>query len=83
MQCLLPSSWRRPPIDGQDDESDLDDEEGEGMIGFHMDPSRRAALERQRGTGESDGRLSRELEEGFRDDSDDEHIDARHRQTRA
>ncbi|EER29005.1 hypothetical protein D8B26_000745 [Coccidioides posadasii str. Silveira] len=73
MRFVLPSSWRRQFVEGQDDSGSVLDEEGEGMVGFEMDAARRAALERQRddpmGT---EGRLSRELEEGFMDDSDDE-----------
>ncbi|EEP78263.1 conserved hypothetical protein [Uncinocarpus reesii 1704] len=74
MHFVLPSAWRRGHfVEGQDDAGSLLDEEGEGMVGFEMDAARRAALERRRddpmGT---EARLSRELEEGFMDDSDDE-----------
>lgn len=62
--------------DGQDLE-DLDDlfddeEAGEGMVRFQGVESeeRRASLGADGFDGE--GRLSRELEEGFRDDSDEE-----------
>lgn len=79
MNFLLPSSWRRRAqfVDGHGEDDDgrsvFDEEEGEGMVGFDMDPARREALERTRGSAaESEGRLSRELEEGFMDDSDDE-----------
>lgn len=79
MNFLLPASWRQQARlvhdHGEDDDghSAFDEEEGEGMIGFDMDPSRREALERTRGgVAGSEGRLSRELEEGFMDDSDDE-----------
>ncbi|KAK2811814.1 hypothetical protein FQN50_001852 [Emmonsiellopsis sp. PD_5] len=89
MHFVLPSSWRarrRRIFDGGHDDDDddgdsvgggggsvFDDEEGEGMVGFEMDPGRREALERQRGrVGEEERRLSRELEEGFMDDSDEE-----------
>lgn len=78
---LLPSTWARArrsaPVDGSDglDEDDglFDDEDGEGMVGFDVDAQRREALERRR-SGACDGgvRLSRDLEEGFRDDSDDD-----------
>jgi hypothetical protein len=56
------------------------DEDGETMVGMDLDPIRRAALEQRRSlAGElyhtDDGahqvRLSRELEEGFMDDSSD------------
>lgn len=43
------------------------------MVGMDMDPSRREALERRRSTaGDAESRLSRELEAGFMDDSDDD-----------
>jgi hypothetical protein len=44
------------------------------MVGMNMDSDRRGALEqRRRDTlGETEGRLSRDLEEGFMDDSDEE-----------
>ncbi|KAL2815891.1 hypothetical protein BJX63DRAFT_151821 [Aspergillus granulosus] len=74
MRRFLPSSWRQQAhiTDAQDNISILD-EEGEIMVGMHMDPADREALERQGNTvTEDQGRLSRELEEGFRDDSDDE-----------
>lgn len=79
MNFLLPSSWRQQGrlVDGHDEDDDghsvFDEEEGEGMVGFDIHPSRREALERTRGfEAGSEGRLSRELEEGFMDDSDDE-----------
>lgn len=51
----------------------FDEEEGEGMVGFDIDERRREALERRRSSvGDEDRRLSRELEEGFKDDSDDD-----------
>lgn len=60
---------------GEHSEEDLfDDEEGEGMIGFDpIDERRREALEQRRSMMEDNRRLSRELEEGFKDESDDEH----------
>ncbi|KAI9763436.1 MAG: hypothetical protein M1840_000518 [Geoglossum simile] len=60
-------------IDGAES-SVFDDEEGEDMVGFDIDEQRREALERRR-NGANRGevvRLSRDLEEGFRDDSSDE-----------
>ncbi|KAI9762863.1 MAG: hypothetical protein M4579_000216 [Chaenotheca gracillima] len=86
---VLPSSWSRSSRalgggsggggggygrDVFDTESLVDDEEGEGMVGFEIDAHRREALERTRhaAMGEGERRLSRDLEEGFRDDSDDE-----------
>ncbi|KAB2581417.1 hypothetical protein BFW01_g10870 [Lasiodiplodia theobromae] len=64
--------------DDDDDDFDIEDGEGEGMVGFEpMDRERRReALERQRGAdGASERRLSRELEEGFRDSSSDSEDD--------
>lgn len=59
-----------------------EEEEGEGMVGFGVDAGgrrRREELERQAGVGgrgggvdEREGRLSRDLEVGFRDDSEDD-----------
>ena len=78
VQFLLPSAWlhRRPPggrytaADG--DGSLFDEEEGEGLVGFDVDVSRRERLERLDDSEHSDRRLSRDLEEGFQDESDDE-----------
>lgn len=82
---FLPSRWRWQRLlernsraaaaaAGRRSEEELfDDEEGEGMVGFDIDERRRGALERRRSSiGEEDRRLSRELEEGFKDDSDEE-----------
>ena len=73
MSFLLPTTWsRRRGHDVDDAWSDI--EEGEGMVGFEVDAGRRQELERitivDGGGGER--RLSRDLEEGFRDDSDDD-----------
>lgn len=52
---------------------DIDDDEGELMVGMGMDAARREALDRHRSTTtDTQSRLSRELEEGFMDDSDNE-----------
>ncbi|ODH20834.1 hypothetical protein ACO22_05790 [Paracoccidioides brasiliensis] len=80
MRSLLPSSWRlRHSVGGGHDDDDddggsvFDQEEGEDMVGFEMDVDRREALERRRGdVVDSERRLSRDLEEGFMDDSDEE-----------
>jgi hypothetical protein len=50
----------------------FDEEEGEGMVGFNIEASRRDTMARQEDAAITERRLSRELEEGFRDDSDDE-----------
>ncbi|KAF2016357.1 hypothetical protein BU24DRAFT_200363 [Aaosphaeria arxii CBS 175.79] len=89
---FVPTGWaarwrQRRLVDGsggvgENPEDELfDDEEGEGMVGFDpIDERRREALEQRRSMmGEEDRRLSRELEQGFKDDSDDEHEDERRR----
>ncbi|KAF2119123.1 hypothetical protein BDV96DRAFT_466102, partial [Lophiotrema nucula] len=76
---FVPSRWshsRRRVVDGSGEHHDdelFDDEEGEGLVGFDpIDERRREALEQRRSmVGEEDRRLSRDLEEGFKDDSDD------------
>jgi hypothetical protein len=72
MRFFLPSSWRRDrdPHAADNDNISIDEEEGELMVGMDMDARRREALERRRAPEE--GRLSRELEEGFMDESDEE-----------
>ncbi|QSZ37804.1 hypothetical protein DSL72_008904 [Monilinia vaccinii-corymbosi] len=75
VRCLFPSSWRadfnRNRISAQDS-SDFDDEDGEEL--FDVDDNRREALslDARRGRDEDGRRLSRDLEEGFKDDSSDE-----------
>jgi hypothetical protein len=67
--------WRRGArlIADPGDAISIYDEEGEIMVGMDIDPSRREALERRRSlASESQVRLSRELEEGFMDDSEEE-----------
>lgn len=91
MRCILRSSssfpWRRNSVAGgpgdNNDNISIDDEEGEIMVGMHMDPARRRELERRWNSSapEAEGRLSRDLEEGFMDDSDEEE-DMRGRQDR-
>ena len=49
----------------------FDDEEGEGLVGFPLSGGRRQQLE-QTESDSSVPRLSRDLEEGFQDESDDE-----------
>lgn len=76
VRAVLPETWRRGmrPEEHTDNAS-IYDEEGEIMVGMNMDPARREALERHRSStaGEDvEGRLSRDLEEGFMDDSDDD-----------
>ncbi|KAF2627084.1 hypothetical protein BU25DRAFT_469458 [Macroventuria anomochaeta] len=75
---FMPSTWtRQPAIHVHDDSSsDFDDEEGEGMVGFDpVDERRREALEQRRSMVEEETRLGRELEQGFKDDSEDEDVD--------
>ncbi|KZM24540.1 uncharacterized protein EKO05_0008713 [Ascochyta rabiei] len=83
---FMPSTWtRQPPIhvhdDDDDDSSDFDDDEGEGMVGFDpiderrreaLEQRRREALEQRRSLVDEERRLGRELEQGFKDDSEDE-----------
>jgi len=55
------------------DNVSIDEDEGELMVGMDTNTARREALERRRSTAaETESRLSRDLEEGFMDDSDDE-----------
>jgi hypothetical protein len=71
---LLPSRWlsRRPPADGLDGDGSLfDEEEGEGLVGFDVGARRRERLGTVYDNEHSDRRLSRDLEEGFQDESDD------------
>ncbi|KAL4926500.1 uncharacterized protein BDV17DRAFT_269400 [Aspergillus undulatus] len=74
MRRFLPSSWRQQAhISDANDNISILDEEGEIMVGMNNDSAHREALERRRSTvAEDEGRLSRELEEGFMDDSDEE-----------
>lgn len=51
------------------------DEEGEHMAAMDVTAARREALERRRSASEAHERLSRDLEEGFMDDSSDEEDD--------
>ena len=82
---FAPSTWvgNRRVVDGSghnDDDELFDDEEGEGMVGFEpIDQRRREALEQRRSLAETERRLGRDLEEGFKDDSDDEPEDERRR----
>lgn len=83
--------WRREDsthtAEHNHDNVSIDDEEGEIMVGMHMDAARRQALERRWNSqyghghayGHSQGRLSRDLEEGFMDDSDEEEDTRRQR----
>ncbi|KAJ5658022.1 uncharacterized protein N7484_001671 [Penicillium longicatenatum] len=79
MRFFLPSSWRRGAHLDDHENIDIDDDEGELMIGMGMDAARREALNRHRNTAaDTQSRLSRELEEGFMDDSDNESTEGRH-----
>jgi hypothetical protein len=70
---FAPGAWTRDArVDHHHDDELFDDEEGEGMVGFDpLDERRREALEQRRSLVEQQ-RVGRELEEGFRDDSEDE-----------
>ncbi|KAH7089839.1 hypothetical protein FB567DRAFT_590632 [Paraphoma chrysanthemicola] len=82
---FMPSTWgrSRSVVDGSGDPHDdelFDDEEGEGMVGFDpIDQRRREALEQRRSMMEEERRVGRDLEQVFKDDSDDEAEDDRRR----
>lgn len=61
--------------------SDFDEEEGEEL--YEVDDNRREALslDARRGRNEDGSRLSRDLEEGFKDDSDNSDDDERQGRT--
>ncbi|KAH7377946.1 hypothetical protein BKA64DRAFT_766611 [Cadophora sp. MPI-SDFR-AT-0126] len=76
---VLPSAWRshfnrdQYTVSAQDGSgSDFDEEEGEEL--YEVDDNRREALslDARRGRDDDGRRLSRDLEEGFKDDSDEE-----------
>jgi hypothetical protein len=78
MRFFLPSSWRRGAHLADHDNISIDEDEGELMIGMDMNAARREALDRRRSMApEPVSRLSRDLEEGFMDDSDDEEPEGR------
>ncbi|KAJ5628406.1 hypothetical protein N7490_010634 [Penicillium lividum] len=78
MRFFLPSSWRRGAHLDDHENIDIDDDEGELMVGMGMDAARREALDRHRNTiTDAQSRLSRDLEEGFMDDSDNEGSEGR------
>lgn len=64
------------------DSSDFDEDDGEEL--FDVDDNRREALslDARRGRDEDGRRLSRDLEEGFKDDSSDEEDGADRRLSR-
>ncbi|KAF2033415.1 hypothetical protein EK21DRAFT_49859, partial [Setomelanomma holmii] len=74
---FMPSTWtrNRRVVDGSGGEHEdelFDDEEGEGMVGFDpIDQRRREALEQRRSMMEEERRVGRDLEQVFKDDSDD------------
>ncbi|KAK0101029.1 hypothetical protein ONS95_012984 [Cadophora gregata] len=76
---VLPSAWRSQfnrdqyAVSAQDGSgSDFDEEDGEEL--YEVDENRREALslDARRGRDDDGRRLSRDLEEGFKDDSDEE-----------
>ncbi|KAH8689672.1 hypothetical protein BGW36DRAFT_74597 [Talaromyces proteolyticus] len=81
MHFFLPSTWRlRLRRGGGEDNNDaisIFDEEGEHMAAMDIDAARREALEARRSASEAQMRLSRDLEEGFMDDSEEEGTDHR------
>ncbi|KAJ5598316.1 hypothetical protein N7537_008400 [Penicillium hordei] len=74
MHFCLPSRWRWGAHIADHDTESIDDEEGEILVGMDMDSVRRGTLEQQRrdNLADTESRLSRDLEEGFMDDSDSE-----------
>ncbi|KAJ5173927.1 uncharacterized protein N7500_001858 [Penicillium coprophilum] len=74
MHLFLPSRWRWGARVADHDTIGIDDEEGETLVGMDMDSVRRGALDQRRNDAitETESRLSRDLEQGFMDDSDDE-----------
>jgi hypothetical protein len=78
MRFFLPSTWRRGAHLADHDNISIDEDEGELMIGMDMNAARREALERRRSMpAEAESRLSRDLEEGFMDDSGDDEPEGR------
>lgn len=74
---LVPSSWRRDrnlhAVGAQDGSgSDFDEDEGEELSGFDDNRREALSLDASRGRDDDGRRLSRDLEEGFKDDSDDD-----------
>lgn len=78
MEFFLPSSWRRRQSSHNyqrslaSEEDLFEEEEGEHLVGFDVSQARREALEHGQHLVDADRRLSRDLEEGFKDDSEDE-----------
>lgn len=78
VRVLLPSAWLNRQLPGGryspggGNGSLFDEEEGEGLVGFDIDAHRRERLDRSNDIETSDRRLSRDLEEGFQDESDNE-----------
>jgi hypothetical protein len=81
---LLPSSWRteferEQVANGRGETSDFDEDEGEELYTVEdVESNRREAisLDVHRGRDDTGRRLSRELEEGFKDDSDESEDEA-------
>lgn len=71
----------RLPRDSSDDNT-FGDEEGESMVGFDVNRRERNVRGGRIEAVTSDGRLSRDLEEGFKDDSEDSSGDEQARRGR-
>ncbi|KAI8630206.1 hypothetical protein F5Y19DRAFT_57704 [Xylariaceae sp. FL1651] len=84
-QWIIPSRWRlgarERVVVADDGESDVgfSSEEGEELNEVDEDGRHALSLDTHHQHADSDRRLSRDLEEGFRDDSDDEDRDNRNR----
>ncbi|EKV12120.1 hypothetical protein PDIG_46560 [Penicillium digitatum PHI26] len=74
MQFFLRSRWRWGAHTADHDTESIDDEEGEILVRMNIDSVRRGALEQRRrdDVADAESRLSRDLEEGFMDDSDEQ-----------
>lgn len=77
-RVLLPSSWRsdfssRFTASAQDgSDNGFDEEDGEELLDVDRNRREALSLDARRGLHEDGRRLSRDLEEGFADESDDE-----------
>jgi hypothetical protein len=88
---LLPSNWRtnferEQAAHARGEASDFDEDEGEELYAVEdVESNRREAisLDVHRGRDDAGRRLSRELEEGFKDDSDESEDEAENHGSRS
>jgi hypothetical protein len=84
---LLPASLRadwtstRQTVSAEDGSSDFDEDEGEELDDIEANRREALSLDVRRGADDSGRRLSRDVEETFKDDSDDDYevVDTRRR----